>query len=115
MEKFDQLRQKIVRFRDDRDWKQFHQPKDMALSLVLEAAEVLELFQWQREHEMDELLKTKREQLEDELADVLFWVVLMANDFGIDLFESVERKLEKTALKYPVEKARGTRKKYTEL
>ncbi|MCB9493420.1 MAG: nucleotide pyrophosphohydrolase [Epsilonproteobacteria bacterium] len=115
MEKFDQLKEKMLKFRQDRDWKQFHNPKDMALSLVLEAAEVLELFQWQREHELDAALKEKREQLGDELSDVLFWIVLMANDCDIDLFDAAERKLEKTAKKYPIEKARGVRKKYTEL
>ena len=111
----DDLQKKIIAFRDERDWKQFHTPKDMAISLALEAAEVLEHFQWKNEAEIAEYLKTNKEDIGDELADVLWWVLLMSHDLGIDILEASERKIEKTAKKYPVEKSKGRHTKYTEL
>lgn len=100
----------VVEFRDDRDWKQFHALKDAALSLSLEASEVLELFQWKpADHVPDE------DRLGDELADVLYWTLLMAQDAGIDLASAFERKMAKNAAKYPVDKARSSSAKYTEL
>lgn len=104
----------LLEFRDERDWKQFHNPKDQALSLALEAAELLELCQWKNGAELDEHLKEKREDLADELADVLGWVLLIAADQKIDLAEAFYRKLEKTKKKYPADKVRGSAKKYTE-
>lgn len=109
------LQKKIIAFRDARDWKQFHNAKDSAISLSLEAAEVLEHFQWKNEAEIAEYLKTNKEEIGDELADVLWWVLLMSHDLGIDILEASEKKIEKTALKYPVEKAKGRHTKYTEL
>ena len=109
------LQKKIIAFRDARDWKQFHTPKDMAISLALEAAEVLEHFQWKNEAEMKEYVQTHKEDIGDELADVLWWVLTMSNDLGINILEAAEKKIEKTALKYPVEKAKGRHAKYTEL
>ena len=108
------LEQRIVAFRDARDWKQFHNPKDMALSLVLEATELLEIFQWKREAEFGTVLKEKREEIEGELADVFYWVTIIANDLGIDILEASNRKLAILEQKYPVDKARGVAKKYTE-
>jgi len=107
MTNLDDLQKKIIAFRDERDWKQFHTPKDMAISLALEAAEVLEHFQWKNEAEIAEYLKTNKEDIGDELADVLWWVLLMSHDLGIDILEASERKIEKTAKKYPVEKSKG--------
>lgn len=106
----------VLRFREERDWKQFHKPKDCAISLMLEAAEVAELFQWKTEEEM-EAMKTnaKKEDLADELSDVLNWTLLLAHDFGINLEEAFEKKMAKTVTKYPVEKAKGRAVKYTEL
>lgn len=109
------LARQITEFRDARDWKQFHRPKDLALSLVLESGEVLELFQWKNESEALEVVETKKEDLSDELADVLYWVLLMGEDFGIDLKGALEKKMAKNNAKYPVEKAKGSSKKYTEL
>ncbi len=110
------LTELVVKFRDERDWKQFHNPKDQAISLALEAAEVLEHFQWKSREEIEEYLRSeKMEDLADELADVLWWVLLMTNDFQIDLANALERKVEKTAKKYPVEKAKGRHTKYTDL
>lgn len=104
----------IVAFRDERDWKQFHNPKDQALSLVLEAAELLELTQWRNGEALDRHLDEKRESLSDELADVLGWVLLIAADRGIDLGAAFTRKLAKNHAKYPRDVVRGSAKKYDE-
>jgi NTP pyrophosphatase (non-canonical NTP hydrolase) len=109
------LTAKIAKIRDDRDWKQFHNPKDMAVSLALEANEVLEHFQWRNGAEMDEYVKTHKEEIGEELADVLYWVLEMSSDINVDIKEALEKKLLKTEKKYPVEKAKGNHKKYTEL
>lgn len=105
----------VVKFRDERDWKQFHNPKDCAISLSLEAAEVMEHFQWKSKEEVEEYVKSHREEIGDELADVLYWVLLMSNDLNIDISEAFLKKLEKNGQKYPVEKAKGKHTKYTEL
>lgn len=115
MNELKELAEQIVKFRDQRDWKQFHRPKDLALSLVLEAGEVLELFQWKNEEEAEEVVQSKKEDLSDELADALYWILLMSEDFSIDLKQALERKMEKNSAKYPIEKAKGSSKKYTEL
>lgn len=104
-----------VAFRDARDWKQFHNPKDMALSLSLEAAELVELMQWRNGPALIEHLRRRRTDLADELSDVLYWVLTIAHDFEIDLPRAFAAKLAKSARKYPVRKARGQALKYTEL
>jgi len=109
------LSELVLAFREERDWKQFHNPKDQALSLVLEAAELLELTQWRNGRELDEFLAHSKSRVGEELADVLGWVLLMANDLGIDLGEAFERKLELNKKKYPIAKAKGSARKYTEL
>lgn len=109
------IQMKAVRFRDARDWKQFHNPKDMALSLVLEAAEVLEHFQWKNGKEMEKYVQSHKGEVADELADVLFWIAMMSNDLKIDLFKAFEAKMKKNVKKYPVKKAKGKYTKYTEL
>lgn len=106
MNDIQELTQAIIQFRDDRDWKQFHKPKDCAISLTLEAAEVAELFQWKNDEQMEAMKSgEKQEDLADELSDVFFWVLTMAHDFNIDIKSAFLRKLEKSAKKYPVEKA----------
>ena len=109
------LTEKIIEFRDARDWKQFHNPKDMSLSLVLEATEVMEHFQWKNKEEMEKYVLTHKEEIGDELADVLYWVLLMSFDLGINISDAMERKLEKTEKKYPIEKAKGKHTKYNKL
>lgn len=109
------LTERIVAFRDERDWKQFHNPKDLALSLSLEAAEVLEIFQWKSGAEVQATSRDRKADLSDELADVLYYVLLMAHDLDIDIETALRAKLARNAEKYPVEKARGSSKKYTEL
>lgn len=109
------LQKEIIAFRNARDWKQFHTPKNCATHLILEAAELLELFSYKDEREQEEFVKSKNEDIADELSDVLYWTLLMAHDFDIDLEEAFAKKLKKNAKKYPVEKARGSQKKYSEL
>lgn len=108
------IEKKILAFRNARRWKQFHNPKDSALSLVLEAVEVLEHFQWKDEAALKLYLKKHKKDLAEELADVLYWVVLMAHDLGIDLIETFDRKMKKNEAHYPVHKSRGVTKKYTQ-
>lgn len=105
----------ILKFRKDRDWEQFHNPKDMAIGLCLEAAELLELVHWKNGPELSAQLAARRAHFADELADVLGWVLLMAHDFGIDLEKAFVAKLKKNRAKYPIAKARGSSRKYTEL
>jgi NTP pyrophosphatase (non-canonical NTP hydrolase) len=109
------LQAMIRKFVDDRDWDQFHNPKDLSISLSLEAAEVLEHFQWKNVEEMAKHSKEKKGEVGEELADVFYWVLLIANKLDINLVEAFEKKMVKNAAKYPVEKARGSHKKYTEL
>lgn len=115
MSDFDRLTKLILEFRDERDWKQFHTPKDMALSLVLEAAEVMEHFQWKNAEEAKEHIRKHKADIGEELADVLFFALIMSYEFGIDLPKAFEGKMKKNAKKYPVAKAKGNHIKYTEL
>ena len=108
----DETIRRVIQFRDDRDWKQLHTPKDFAISMNLEAAELLELFQWSG---TDLECAEKREKLREELADVLSYCILMADVCGFDLDEIMNEKVSKNEAKYPVEKARGNAAKYTEL
>lgn len=110
-----ELIDQIVAFRDARNWKQFHNPKDLAISLVLEAGEVMEHFQWKNAEEMAKHVEEHREDIADELADTIFYLLLMAHDLDIDIAEALEKKIEKNNAKYPVEKSMGSHKKYTEL
>lgn len=109
------LQRKIVAFRDKRNWKQFHNPKDLAISLNLEAAEVLEHFQWKTPQEITKHLTSNKDEIAEELADVLYWVLLMAHDLDIDIVAASTQKLRKNDKKYPVHKAKDNHKKYTEL
>lgn len=102
----------VLKFRDDRDWKQFHNPKDLAISVSLEAAELLEVFQWSAE---DVKCEKKADNIKEELADVVIYCILMADACGLDLDMIVREKIKKNNEKYPVEKAYGSREKYTEL
>ena len=102
----------ILKFRDDRDWKQFHNPKDLAISLSLEAAELLEVFQWSGS---DTLCEQKKDKIKEELADVINYCVLMADVCGLDMDEIVQEKIKINNEKYPVKKAKGKSDKYSEL
>lgn len=102
----------VLKFRDDRNWKQFHNPKDLAISISLEAAELLEVFQWSGS---DTVCESKKDKVREELADVLNYCILMADSFGLDMDEIVQEKIKKNNEKYPVEKAKDSAKKYDEL
>ena len=102
----------ILQFRDERDWKQFHNPKDLAISISLEAAELLEVFQWSAE---DVNCDEKKNNIREELADVVNYCVLMADACGFDLDEIIQEKIKKNNEKYPVEKAKGSKEKYDRL
>lgn len=104
-----------MKFRDKRDWKQFHDPKNVALSLVLEVAEVLEHFQWKNQKEVENHIKENKDKLGEELADVLYWVLLMAEDLNIDIKKALEKKIKANEKKYPVKKAKGKHTKYDKL
>ena len=102
----------IKEFIKQRDWEQFHDPKNLAISLNLESSEVLELFQWTKDNEIN---KNKVENLKDELADVYYWLLLLADYYKIDIEKSLEEKLLKNEKKYPIEKSKGKSSKYNEL
>ena len=108
----DEVIKKILKFRDDRDWNQFHNGKDLAISLNLEASELLELFQWSG---TDLTASEKVEAMKEELADILMYAILFADRYDIDLNEALEKKLEQNNIKYPVKDAKGKKDKYTEL
>ncbi len=109
------ITKRIIAFRDARDWKQFHNPKDVALSLVLEATEVMEHFQWKNAKEMEKYVRENKVAIGEELADVLYWVLLMSHDLDIDILSALDRKLKINEAKYPVEKAKGKHTKYDKL
>ncbi len=109
------ITKKIIKFRDARDWKKFHNPKDSSLSLVLEAAEVMEHFQWKNKKEMSEHIKSHKKEIAEELADVMYWIFTMSHELKIDIAKELENKLKKNERRYPIKKAKGNHKKYTEL
>ena len=111
----ERLTKNLIAFRDARDWKQFHNPKDVALSLTLEAAEVLEHFQWKTGEEMEKYAKEHKDNIGEELADVMGWVLVLAHDLGIDIVEACDKKIAKNDVKYPADKSKGRATKYTEL
>lgn len=108
----DELMNEVLTFRDARNWKQFHNPKDLAISISLEAAELLELFQWSAE---DTIVQEKKPQMKEELADVIMYCLLMADALQVDIEEIVREKMKKNGDKYEVAKAYGSKKKYNEL
>lgn len=111
-DRFKKLVQRIKIFCDERDWSQFHDPKNLAISLNLEAAEVLELFQWTKDNQ----LKPERaSKINEELADVLYWLIMLSNHYNVDLAEALEEKMRQNEQKYPIEKAKGKSSKYNEL
>lgn len=117
MSSIDELRQALLHFRDARDWRQFHSLRNLIVSLNLEAAELLELTQWKNDAEVAALPAepAAREALADECADVLLYLLLVADAAGIDLLDAAQRKLLKNAEKYPVEKCYGRSDKYHRL
>lgn len=108
MSDISELTKKLIAFRDARDWKQFHNPKDIAIALSIESAELLEVFLWKSSNQ------ASIEKIKEELADVLAYALLLANECGLDVTEIVSAKIEANNLKYPVDEAKGNAKKYNE-
>lgn len=112
MKTLEELRRDVAIFRDERNWKQFHTPRNLAMSISIEAAELLEIFQWSKD---DLEVEPLRKRIEEELADVLIYCVLMADAMDMDLDEIITKKILINNEKYPVKKAYGKSVKYTEL
>ena len=109
------LVERVRGFAADRDWDQFHSPKNLSMALIAEAAELVEHFQWLTEEQSANLPEKKLAEVREELADILIYLVRIADKLDTDLFKAALRKIEKNEEKYPVDKAKGTAKKYTEL
>ena len=112
MSELDEVIKKLIKFRDERDWEQFHNSKDLASAISIEAAELNELFLWKTAEEAE---KVELKRLKEELADILSYAFLLAEKHGLNPFEIIAEKIKINAEKYPVEKAKGTATKYTEL
>jgi dCTP diphosphatase len=111
----EEITAQIRKFRDERDWMQFHNPKDLATALSIEASELLELFLWKTKEEAEQIVDEKREAIEDEIADIAVYLFELADNLDVNLIDAMERKMAKNGLKYPVEKSRGSNAKYSEL
>ena len=109
-----ELNAQVNLFVEERDWDAFQTPKNLSMALIVEAAELVEHFQWMRPEESDSLTDDKKEKVAEELADILIYTVRLADRLGLDLEQSTKDKLTKNLKKYPVEKARGNATKYTE-
>lgn len=107
MDKFIELQEKIRKFNDDRDWDQFHSPENLAKSVAIEAAELLECFQWNNDFDQN--------AVEEEMADVFTYLIDLADKLNVDILEITDKKMDKNILKYPVEKAKGKSDKYNKL
>lgn len=114
---FAPILKKIKKFRDKRDWKKFHNPKDMAEAISIESSELLELFLWKTKEESKEFVKNKKnhEEISDEVADIMAFLIEFCDNCDIDIEKAIEKKLQKNAKKYPVDKAKGIATKYTKL
>lgn len=107
--------EKIKKFRDERDWMQFHDAKNMAVSIILEASELLEHFQWKTTEEVEKYARQNHAAIKDEIADIALYLFELADNLGIDLIAAMDEKLKKNEMKYPVEKAKGKHTKYNKL
>ncbi|MFQ3240428.1 MAG: NTP pyrophosphatase (non-canonical NTP hydrolase) [Lentimonas sp.] len=108
------LTKALLAFRDERDWKQFHNPKDLATALSIEASELQEIFLWKNGAEIDETIQAKRQHLEHEVADIAAYLLLLCNELDVDLEAAVLNKIEHNKAKYPADQVRGNSKKYDE-
>lgn len=112
MDKYKKVIEELIQFRNEREWEQFHDSKNLALAISIEAAELNEIFLWKKE---DEIENVNKDRLKEELADILSFAFLLAEKHNLDVFDIVSEKIKKNALKYPVDKAKGNAKKYNEL
>ena len=109
---FEDIREQIIKFREDRNWKQFHTIKDLLLGLNIELAELQELVLWKNQSEIE---KVDKEKIEEELADIFIFLTYLSEHFNVDLLKAVEKKIDKNDKKYPIDKSFGNSKKYNEL
>jgi dCTP diphosphatase len=109
------LTEELRKFAVDRDWDQFHSPKNLSMALSVEAGELVEKFQWLTEQQSFELTGKKKKDVEEEIGDILIYLVRIADQLNVDLIKAASEKLTKNAEKYPIEKAKGRADKYTEL
>ena len=114
MPSIEKLTDEIRRFAEERDWNQFHSPKNLSMALAVEASEIMEIFQWLTQEQSKNLPEEKLAELKDELADVTIYLVRLADKLGIDLFSAAEAKIARNKEKYPADKVRGSAKKYSE-
>ena len=105
---------RILKFRNNRDWGQFHTIKDLCLGLNIEVSELQEIFLWKDDKELNKTINNRKESIEDELADIFIFLAYLSNDLNIDLNEVINRKIDKNGNKYPVSESRGSNKKYNE-
>lgn len=114
MNDLDEIKEKLRKFALARDWDQFHSPKNLSMALAGEVGELLELFQWLSEEQSKNLTREQRKAVEEEVADVFLYLLRLADKLGVDLLEAAENKISINELKYPVDKVKGSSKKYTE-
>ena len=108
------LRNSLRKFSEERDWNQFHSPKNLSMALIVEAAELVEHFQWVTEKQSQSLSVDKRQAIEEEIADILIYLIRISDKLDIDLIKAANKKIEKNKLKYPADQVKGNSKKYTE-
>ena len=114
MDKLDNLKAKLQSFADERDWDQFHSPKNLSMALSVEASELVECFQWLTEEQSKNLSPAQRQAVIDEMADVQVYLLRLATKLDVNILEAVEQKMVKNAAKYPADLVKGSAKKYTE-
>jgi NTP pyrophosphatase (non-canonical NTP hydrolase) len=113
-DRLDALRERLREFVRERDWEQFHSPKNLVMAMIVEAAELVEHFQWATEQESHALSDDKREQVAQEIADTFVYLLRLCDVLGLDIIEAANRKIDLNAKKYPADKVRGSNAKYTE-
>ena len=109
------LEKEIIDFVTERNWKQFHTPKDLALSLMLEAGELLEIFQWKNDDEQNNIILNKKQEISNEMSDIFYYLILMSKYYDIDIIEALKLKMKENKMKYPIDKSKGRSLKYNEL
>jgi dCTP diphosphatase len=114
MTELESIRERLRRFARERDWDQFHSPKNLSMALIAEAAELVEHFQWLTEEQSAQLPAERLREVETELADIFIYLIRMADKLGVDLLAAAERKMDINEAKYPADKVRGSARKYTE-
>ena len=115
MKTYHDLLKKLIIFRQERHWEKFHKPKDLAMAAAIEAAELMQEFLWKTDEEVVSQVNKDKERFADEIADTVVYLMLLADDLGIDMYDAIERKMRKNAERYPVDKCRGKATKYTNL